>query len=750
MSHYSPECTVHSFVSTFSDNKRQASCKVACSAPEWPLAGIAAAIILTFCGFTTAYASAPAPNAPQVAGGQFTVNTTNDNTTFDSYLTLREAILLVNGGTGAGGLNRALSTSEQNLAHDCIFNLGRITSGCGPGYANTIVFLSSLSPSSIALLTPLPPITTTGTTIDGSGLGPTIAMGSVAGGGGLVVTSDSNTIKNVNMGNSAAFSLRIDGNNNTVSGVTVYTSKLDNVLINGNNNVLTGTWVGSSAEANACVAGSNVKYGIHLQNGASNNVIEYGGVACNTNGGIYVDGSAGNSNVIGPNVLVGVSKYLAHNLSNSGPGVTLDSNWSQVLSTTLMYNTDGIRVGGSFNVIGGSVIRKNSGDGIYLYGFASYNRIGMAGILGPQLGNGIGSNSGWGIDMFGNTVSYNWILDNMIGSKLTNLVSDGNTLGGVRIYAGHDNQLGDNLHLYGWNYIVANSGDGVLITTGAHNNSVNHNLIGQYNYSNSGDGIAIDNGAHDNTIGGLSDWLKNDEEDNAGNGIALYGTATTTNTIAGDLTAYNSQNGVLLDGARINSITNIYDQNNLRNGILITGSALLNMVNGGRSEYNQSNGIELGGATYFNVISGTIIGFNTVNGIDERDGASGNQWTKLNMHDDGQKGIDTHLGVPSPVQITSVFANGVITIAHGTASPSTLLVSTIVEIYVAAPNASGNPEGRTYLVTAPVDTAGNWAQVLPPGSGVCLTAFQTESYFASTSGEFSPETCRSMLPFVTR
>jgi hypothetical protein len=47
------------------------------------------------------------------AGGVFSVNSSGDNTTKDANLTLREAVLIDQGGTGAGGLGRTLADGER-------------------------------------------------------------------------------------------------------------------------------------------------------------------------------------------------------------------------------------------------------------------------------------------------------------------------------------------------------------------------------------------------------------------------------------------------------------------------------------------------------------------------------------------------------------------------------------------------------------------------------------------------------------
>lgn len=82
--------------------------------------------------------------APQTTGGTFTVNTTLDAIQTDSTLSLREAILLSNGGTGASGLNHGLSDGEKAQTKGCTFSNAQapwlISGGCGVGVTDTIHF----------------------------------------------------------------------------------------------------------------------------------------------------------------------------------------------------------------------------------------------------------------------------------------------------------------------------------------------------------------------------------------------------------------------------------------------------------------------------------------------------------------------------------------------------------------------------------------------------------------------------------
>lgn len=82
--------------------------------------------------------------APRATGGTFTVNTTLDAIQSDSTLSLREAILLSNGGTGPNGLNHGLTDGEKAQTNGCTFSNNaapwQISGGCGRALTDTIHF----------------------------------------------------------------------------------------------------------------------------------------------------------------------------------------------------------------------------------------------------------------------------------------------------------------------------------------------------------------------------------------------------------------------------------------------------------------------------------------------------------------------------------------------------------------------------------------------------------------------------------
>src|SRR5947209_26956 len=131
-------------------------------------------------------------DAAPLSGGTFTVNSLNDDTDRDDVLTLREAILIADGGTDvSGGLGRNLTDGEMaqlsgcQAAHDSD-GYWSINANCGKAVADKIVFASSLGYKAIIVLgSDLPEI------FDAA---PTTIDGNVNGVQPILDAGDSNTI----------------------------------------------------------------------------------------------------------------------------------------------------------------------------------------------------------------------------------------------------------------------------------------------------------------------------------------------------------------------------------------------------------------------------------------------------------------------------------------------------------------------------------------------------------------------------
>jgi parallel beta-helix repeat protein len=270
------------------------------------------------------------------------VNTTLDNNLSDLSISLREAILLVNGGTGGDGLrtglNRPLSSGEAAL----------ISGGTiGPtGVAANIVFTDLPGLSTIALAQgtdalhldeSLPPIMTSGVvinglngaggrmTIDGSGVGAPAGsnifwLGWADGVGTTIQVSDitlrslivtgakkygiflnparASLVAQCDVRQSANYALFIQGkfgnaDGNIIEDCTIGNNAFLGVVVNrpgAFNNIIRNNRIGTDTAGTT--AAPNTGAGIALFTGTHDNSITGNLISGNTLQGIYIDGSS--------------------------------------------------------------------------------------------------------------------------------------------------------------------------------------------------------------------------------------------------------------------------------------------------------------------------------------------------------------------------------------------------------------------------------------------------------------------------
>jgi hypothetical protein len=126
---------------------------------SWSQRGISLVFLLVL------FVSGSAHPQPTRASSAFVVNTQLDFVGDDGYLSLREAILVANGG---GAYSCGWSTEEMSQMIGCTWDpeTNCISGGCGPGIADTIIFNTQIH--QINLYAGLPALTDNGTWIDGS------------------------------------------------------------------------------------------------------------------------------------------------------------------------------------------------------------------------------------------------------------------------------------------------------------------------------------------------------------------------------------------------------------------------------------------------------------------------------------------------------------------------------------------------------------------------------------------------------
>ena len=240
-----------------------------------------------------------------------------------------------------------------------------------------------------------------------------------------------------------------------------------------------------------------------------------------------------------------------------------------------------------------------------------------------------------GIWVFGSGSTNNTIQHNYIGTDKDGVNSVPNLDHGIFLSDGaHHNTMRDN--------IVSGNGDvGIsFFNAGTDHNEVMDNLIGVNirlrPLANTSHGVSLYDGPSDNVIGAPGDG--NTISGNHGNGVFLYGAATSDNviqsnrigtTVIGDATP-NTRHGITIrTGANANLIEANVISGNLRSGVSIEdpetdGNELLGNFIGvdlhGEPLPNSFNGIHLFEGPSNNVIGspghGNIISANGINGVE--------------------------------------------------------------------------------------------------------------------------------------
>ena len=277
-------------------------------------------------------------NAP-AAGGTFAVNSALDtNSGGDGVLTLREAILLADGGTdGAGGLGRGLTNSEKSQVSGCIWSGGagdwHFNGLCGAGITDTIVF-SLPALSLITLSSALPPISdTVGTIVDGGGNVPAIDAAS-GGGDGLWIGSANNSIANLIVEKAPSQNFRVTGSNNQLNSLHSWYGNFG-ITLAGDHNLVDSSTIGLGLFG-GCAGGTG--WGILIASGKQYNTVSHSTIVCSGTGlALGQAGGAGN-NTIGPGNFIGTDSSGTANLGNALRGLFIYSDSNAVFSNTIAFN----------------------------------------------------------------------------------------------------------------------------------------------------------------------------------------------------------------------------------------------------------------------------------------------------------------------------------------------------------------------------------------------------------------------------
>jgi hypothetical protein len=647
------------------------------------------------------FALAHRPPTAQAAGSVFTVTTTSDQfvdpnavcspTTNPNSLpgcTLREALNSVNVLANAG------STIEfQILPSD-------------PGYVQY--------PNSAAwIITPtiaLPPITNSGTTIDGStqtnrvgntnndGAEIIINGQNVTNAGGLVIpqTSSNVTIRGIGIvnfkgdntpGSLKGVGIEIYGSNNKIEGNyiglgigpsgTVAIPNIDaGIIIYGQGNTIGGDATALTTKFN--VISGNAGDGIQI-NGGNNNIIAGNYIGTNgaitgaiPNGGNGINIRNGaNGNTIGNYLAAAVVSYRNFIGGNNGYGILIkDSSTNKIYGNFVGLNRFGN--GKISNALGGIRIDGTSTNS------ASGNIIGAVAPSPVYMRNYIVGNAGAGIQLNSFGARQNQVVANYVGLGSDDKVpSPGPQLStGILLDAGaSDNTIGGSISSGSQNIVAGIAGDGIkvagffqaqpLTILRAQNNVINGNYVGvgpngSTSIPNSGAGIALDTYVVNTSIGGATADLRNLISNNALDGIAIRGTNVTTTTIRKNTITFNTGSGINITNATNTQINGgdaagaIPITNNGANGVKVTNS-VTTTVQFASIKSNAQNGVQISGSqSKFNAVTSSTLNANTQNGVLVDTGAQNTTISSSTIYTNTLNGVSVQGAGSSPQRVKIV------------------------------------------------------------------------------------------------
>jgi len=429
-----------------------------------------------------------------------------------------------------------------------------------------------------------------------------------------VFISDSGTTGNVVSGNyiglnqdgtaglrNARYGVNVEAGaqGNTIGGDTegernVISANQSGVRIRGSDtlsNVVSGNFIGTDADGLNDLG--NEHYGVYIARGAQNNIIggartagEGNLISGNDSTGVFITDEDTNGNVVAGNY-IGTDATGMVALGNRFDGVSLTGDLHDNL---IGGDTEGERniISGngddgvafvneatdnivSGNYIGlaadGSTPLANADNGIEMGVQAQNNTIGGD---APGERNIISGNGRNGIAIEGHD---NIVSGNYIGTDASGTAARGNTVDGVDLSSGAENNVigGDTV---GERNLISGNGDEGIALDDADNNTVSGNYIG-VNASgtdvlvNNGFGIYMGDGAQGNIIGGDTGAEGNIISGNSRDGIYISGGTTSGNVIANNVIGTdvsgaadlgNGENGIELDFGTHGSLPDTFIQ----------------------------------------------------------------------------------------------------------------------------------------------------------------------------------------------
>jgi parallel beta-helix repeat protein len=330
----------------------------------------------------------------------------------------------------------------------------------------------------------------------------------------------------VQCGSSSSDAFDIVSNGNTIKGLEIYGCRTGVYIVSGQNNTVGGS---TAAERNVMSGGGTGVYIAH--SGTDGNLIK----------GNYI-GTNASGTAADPNDMGGVI------INQGAQNNTVEGN---VISGTLY---EGVLIGDSGT--DGNVIKDNYiGTNAAGTGAIPNGEAGVGITDGAQNntveGNVISGNATCGLGIGGSGADGNVVKGNYIGTNAAGTGSIPNGTQGVVISGGaHGNTVGGNTANQR-NVISGNTWSGVEMAAGATGNVVKGNYIGT-NASgtgaipNAGRGVFIGGGCQSNTIGGMASGEGNTIAFNTEAGVEVDGAGTTGDAIRGNSIHSNGGKGIEL------------------------------------------------------------------------------------------------------------------------------------------------------------------------------------------------------------
>ena len=451
-------------------------------------------------------------------------------------------------------------------------------------------------------------------------------------GGGDTSSASSNTVNTTV--NAAPTSMVVNTTaDNTTAGDSNCT--LREAMTNANNNNDT---TGGDCAAGSAAGTDSITFNIP---GAGPHTIAPTSALPTLTGATSIDGSTQPSASCGPtrNLLIVLNGASAGASAN---GLNLAATVNGFTLRGLVINgftANGINVNSADNGViecnnigtnaAGTAALPNTQHGVFITAAAANNRIGTngdgtadAGERNLIAGNGVGGFVAAGVYLNGTNTVSNVVAGNYIGTDLNGTAAITNTGPGVWIASGAaNNRIGTDGNGTGdaaeRNLISGNNSNGVYILGASNNNIVAGNYIGTNAAGtaaipNKQFGVDIINGASGNRVGTDGNGVGDAEErnlisGNAYSGLAIQGSYTVANVVAGNYIGTNAAGTAALPNTGGHGIYIGFAATNTRigtNGDGVGDAAERNLISG-----NPASGVALSGVgTTGNVIAGNYLG----------------------------------------------------------------------------------------------------------------------------------------------